>query len=318
MKKIRWGIVGPGVIAKQFAHDFQFANFAELKAVASNNKERATAFAQAFNIPNVYGGYNELFNDQDIDAIYVATPHVFHLQNSMDAISSGKAVLCEKPLTENLDKTRALLDFARASKIYLVEGMWTYFLPAILKAQQWIEEGKLGTILHIKSDFGYAFPYNPDNRKFNPELAGGALLDMGIYPVAMAWLFTQNHPEHISVISNMAKTGVDDDVHMTFKYRDKLATLHTSFRCKLNNWTYIIGDQGYIAIPDFWRAKECFLYENEKVVEHYNDKRKGNGFNFEIDAVSQDLLMNKKESDIVPHSTSLALMEAMKRVMDKF
>lgn len=314
-KKIRWGIIGPGNIAKQFAHDFQFSEMAELKAVASNSSQKAKQFAHTFNIPTTYSNYQDLFNDPDIDAIYVATPHVFHFQNSMDALNANKAVLCEKPLTEDLSKTKALVEFSKSENKYLVEGMWTYFLPAIRKAQQWVKDGKLGRVLHIKSDFGFAFPYNKENRKYNPELAGGAVLDMGIYPIAMAWLILQKHPNDINVISHLAPSGVDDDVQMIFNYGSEIATLHTSFRCKLHNWTYIIGEKGYIAIPDFWRAKECFLYENETITEHFTDGRHGNGFNFEIDSVSKDLLLHKKESDIVPHSTSIALMEQMQKVI---
>lgn len=317
-KKIRWGIVGPGIIANQFAHDFQYADKGELVAVASNSVVRGNEFAKRFEIPKVYNNYNDLYNDPDVDAVYVATPHNFHFQNSSDALLAGKAVLCEKPITINPREFLQLFDVSKQTGNYLMEGMWTCFLPAIIKAQQWVAEGRIGTIRHLKSDFGYPVPFDPAGRMYNPDLAGGALLDMGIYTITMALLFMDSEPHDVKVICRKASTGVDNDVTILFQYKESLATLCTSFQCKLNNWTYIIGDDGYIAIPDFWRAKECFLYKVEECVEHFIDPRRGFGFNYEINAVNEDLLGGSKESIVMPHSFSVKLQQYMQRVADNF
>lgn len=317
-KKIRWGIVGPGIIAHEFAHDFQFVAKGELVAVASQSRERGSEFAKKFNIPKVYHTYQDLYSDRDIDVVYVATPHTFHLENSSDAMRAGKAVLCEKPITINPQQLTELLEVSNQTGNYIMEGMWTCFLPAIQKAQQWVKENKIGTIRHVKSDFGYPVPFDAKGRMYNPDLAGGALLDMGIYTIAMAILFTEEFPRKMTVVSKKASTGVDNDVTMLFEYENALATLCTSFRCKLNNWTYIIGDEGYIAIPDFWRAKECFLYKVEECTEHFKDDRRGFGFNYETDAVNEDLLAGKKESAIMPHSFSMNLQEHMYQVSNFF
>ena len=318
MKKIQWGIVGPGIIAHEFAHDFQFAEQSELKAVASRSIDKSNQFAEKYTIPKAYGAYEELYNDPEIDAIYVATPHVFHLKNSVDAMKAGKAVLCEKPITHNLEDSLKLIEFAESSNSYLMEGMWTYFLPALIKAQEWIALGKIGRVLHVKSDFGYPVPYNTDRRMYNPELAGGSLLDMGIYNVAMAWLFFKADPKKTTVISRKAPTGVDNDTIALFEYEDAAATLISAFRCKLHNWCFVIGEKGYIAIPDFWRARECFLYEEEVIVEEFKDGRNGFGFQYEMDAVSRDLLAGKKESEIMPHSYSIKFQEHMSEIMKRF
>lgn len=318
MKKIKWGIIGPGIIANEFAHDFQFVHKGELAAVASRSSTRGNDFALKYGIPIVYSSYEELYNDPEIDAIYISTPHTFHLENSKKALEAGKAVLCEKPITINPIQYQELLKVAKTTQGYLMEGMWTYFLPAIQKAQKWVSDGRIGTIKHVKSELGYPVPFDPSGRMYNPELAGGSLLDMGIYPLAMAWLFYKKDPDNITVVSQKAKTGVDNDVTMLFEYDQALATLHSSFQCKLSNWTYVIGDQGYIAIPDFWRAKECFLYKVEECVEHFKDSRKGFGFNYEIDAVSDDLIQGKKESEVMPHSYSMKFQEHMKIVANKF
>ena len=317
MKKVKWGILGPGTIAQQFASDFQFASHGELVAVASRNKERSEAFAKEYGIPKSYDSYESLFNDSDLDAIYIATPHNFHLGQASAALRAGKSVLCEKPLTVSPAECQQLQQIAADNEQYLMEAMWTYFLPPILKAQDWIREGRIGAIKHIKSDFGYPVPFDPNGRMYNPDLAGGALLDMGVYNVAMAWLFNPELPKNINVLAKKAPTNVDDDVTMSFEYEDVLATLHASFRCKLPNITYVIGDEGYIKIPEFWRTSECFLYKVDECIEHFKDPRQGGGFEFEITSASKDILEGKKESSVIPLRTSLTFQELMAEVRSK-
>ena len=315
---IRWGILGPGIIAHEFAHDMKFVQSGDIVAVASRSRERAQDFAGQYDIPRAYNSYDELYRDKEIDAIYIATPHTFHLSQSIQAMENGKAVLCEKPITTSPVDLEELKKVSEATGQYLMEGMWTYFLPAIQKAQAWTQEGRIGKIRHVKSDFGYPVPFDPKGRMYNPELAGGALLDMGIYTIAMAWLFLQQDPKDISVITRKAKTGVNDDVTMLFEYDHAVANLTTSFRCKLNNWTYVIGEEGYIAIPHFWRARECYLYKLEECIETYSDKREGFGFQFEAEAVNQDLLNQQKQSSIVPHAVSMKLQDHMAKVSSHF
>jgi len=318
MGKIKWGIIGLGNIARKFAHDFEFCEHAELTAVASRNMGRSNDFAKDFKIKNAYSSYDELYNDPEIDAIYIATPHNFHFDQSANALGAGKAVLCEKPLTVTPKETYDLIDIAKSTNNYLMEGMWTYFLPAIKKAKKWVDNGKLGKIMHVKADFGFSFDYDPKHRTFNPDLAGGATLDIGIYCLAMAWLFLKEDPKNMNIICRKATTGVDADLNMLFEYHNSTASLASSMLCKLNNWAYIIGTKSYIAIPDFWRAKECYLYENEDLIEHFIDTRKGFGFNFETDEMSKDLLEGKKESEIMPHQNSIKFQEHMAGVMEKF
>ena len=318
MKKVRWGIVGPGNIAHSFAHDFQFTKYGELRAVASRSLSKAQNFADKYGIPKAYGSYTELYADNEIDIVYVATPHVFHHENSTDAINSGKAVLCEKPLTVNLEECDSLIALAKEKDKYLAEAMWTYFLPVINKVSKWVSEGRIGRVLSIKADFGNRVPFDPDSRMYSPELAGGTLLDMGIYPLAITWLIYKSDPKNISVISRKAPTGVDNDVNMLFEYEDASASLHSSFRSKLNNHAYIIGENGYIDIPEFWHARECILYESENIIDRFQDDREGKGYEFEIDAVSIDLLNGSKQSGVMPLDYSRKLQEHMQMVVDKF
>lgn len=318
MDKIKWGIVGPGIIAHEFAHDFHYSEYAELVAVASRDAERAGRFTKKFNIPRWYDDYHLLYNDQEIDAIYVATPHVFHRKNSEDALAVGKAILCEKPLTDNLDDTISLVNAAKTHNTYLMEGMWTYFLPAVKTAYKWVSEGKIGKVEHVKAGFGYPSKYDPATRYYNPDLAGGCLLDMGCYTIAMAWLFLKQDPLNINVIARKAPNGVDIDVNMQFEYIGATASLASSFKVKLHNWAFIIGEKGYIAIPDFWRAKNCYLYEGETIADEFIDSRKGFGFNYEIDEMSRDLIKGENESAVMPHHYSLKIAEHIDRVMKQF
>lgn len=297
---IRWGILSTGRIAQWFVEDFASVGNGQVVAVASRSLQSAQSFASRHGIGSAYGDYHEMLADPDVDVVYIGTPHTLHHQNCLDALSAGKAVLCEKPMTVSPAKCRSLRASAQQTGVYLMEAMWTWFLPAIRKAREWVAEGRIGTLRHIKADFGYpVLPYDPGRREYDAALGGGCLLEMGIYPVALAWLFSGRDPLSLQVTSKFAPNGVEDDLTVIFDYGDATATLATSFRCKLQNWAYIIGDEGYVAIPDFWRASECRLYELDTMVERFEDGRAGRGFSFEAEAVGRDLLAGKPESEIV-------------------
>ena len=315
MKKIRWGVIGTGRIAEAFCNDMVHVHNAELKAVASRTEARAALFARQHHIDCAYGSYDALINNPDIDAVYIATPHSSHFENIKKALSADKAVLCEKPLTTTPDHCSQLIELLSQSKGYLMEAMWTYFLPVIQKAQAWIRLGRIGRVKHVKADFGYPIPYAPDKREYNDPLAGGCLLEMGIYPIAIATLIFNTGPDKIQVNASIAPNGVEDDVVMLCHYpQGKTATLATSFQCKLPNWAYIIGESGYIAIPDFWRASECYLYQLDEQVDHYCDNRKSIGLNFQTASVVQDIVNHKQQSAYVSLNTSLLFQEQIAAV----
>lgn len=317
-EKIRWGILSTGRIAHSFAQDFQYVANGELIAVASRSVASAASFGKQYNIPKTYANYQALFDDPEIDAVYIATPHSLHYQNTIDAFAGGKAVLCEKPFTINAAECRDLISRATSENRYVMEAMWTFFLPAIQKARTWVAEGRIGVLKHIKADFGYPqLPYDAERREYKKELAGGCLLEMGVYPVALTWLFMQEDPTKIEVIARKAPNGVEDDLSILFEYSGVTATLGTSFRCKLQNWAYIIGEEGYIAIPDFWRASACYLYELDTKIDVFEDQRSSLGFNFETAAMNADLLAGRQESEIVPLSDSLKFQEHMEWIREK-
>lgn len=318
MNKVRWGVLGPGKIASDFVSDFEFVSNGTVHAVASRSPDRAQAFANRFHIPYAFDSYQALVSHPEVDAIYVATPHTFHFGHSQLALNHGKAVLCEKPVTTNLEDFQSLRKLASEKHTLFMEGMWTYFLPAIIQAKQWVEAGLIGQIAHVKSDFGFYAPYDPKSRLFDPALAGGALLDIGIYPIALANYFLEAIPSEIKVRSRKAKSGVDSDLMMSFEYSGALATLHASLDCRLPNLTYVIGDKGYIVIPNGWQARECTLFIGSEQVDHFNDGRAGFGFNYEIEAFNADFLAGTIESSVVTHDVSERLQSLMGQVRSLF
>ena len=259
MSKVRWGIVSAGNIANTFASDIAHAPNAEVVAVAARRQGDANAFAERHGIPKAYEGYDALYADDEVDAVYVATPHTLHLPNSAEALLAGKAVMCEKPLTTSADECRELFAVANETGHFLMEAMWTWFLPAVRQAKAWFDAGRIGEPLHVKADFGYPKAYDPEDRVYNAALAGGCLLDMGIYPIAIARLFIDQDPKDVHVLSRHAPNGVDDDVSMQFDYGERIATLATSFRCKLPNTAHVIGTEGYIDIPHFWSCTKSLM-----------------------------------------------------------
>lgn len=319
MDKIKWGILGLGNIAKTFAKDFQYTNGGIIVAAASRSIEKAKKFCGEYDIEKAYGTYQELIEDKGIDVIYIATPHNLHFQNTLDAIRAGKAVLCEKPITTNPNDLKVLIEEAKTHNTYLMEAMWTYFLPSIKKAIEWIRDGRIGTLKMIKADFAFKAEDDPNGRLFNPELAGGALLDIGIYPIAMSLLLTRKEPNSMHIISKKAKTGVDMAETMIFEYDDGLtANLYAALDHDAPWDALIIGTEGYVKIPDFFMSSKCFLYQDKKVVDHFVDQRKATGYNYEIDAVHQDLWSGKLESNLMPLKTSLILQNIMNKVMLNF
>ncbi|GAB3028507.1 Gfo/Idh/MocA family protein [Bowmanella dokdonensis] len=314
-KHLHWGIVGAGRIAHTFASDMRHVDNSQVYAVASRNLEDAREFARQYQIPVPLEGYQQLFDHPQVDAVYIATPHNLHYGQVREALLAGKHVLCEKPITVSAEQCEDLIALAKAQGLFLMEAMWTWFLPAIRKARQWVDEGRIGRILHIKADFGYPQPYDVNARTYNPQLAGGCLLDMGIYPLALNLLFKPAPYQSLSVDYHQAPNGVEDDVNWTLRYPDSVSSLGTSFRCRLPNWAFIIGDNGYIAIPDFFRASQASLYVLDQRVEHFEDNRLGSGFEFEIQAATEAIREGRLEAPGMPLSASLECQRQLQAIL---
>lgn len=314
-EKIRWGVLGAGRIAHTFCQDIIHSKHAELKAVAARSIHSARAFASSYNVAHVIEGYQALYAHSEVDAIYIATPHTFHFEQAKAALCAGKHVLCEKPITVTPEQCQQLMNISAQTGCFLMEGMWTYFLPTIIQAKKWLDSGRIGEIVHVKADFGYPVTYIEGDRMYNPQLDGGCLLDMGIYTLAIAQHFIGQQPIHSQTCHQRAKTGVEDDLTILAQYPHATATLACSFRAKMQNSAYIIGEKGYIDIANFWRADSCALYQADRKIEQFREQRKGSGFEFQIEAASQSILAGELETKLMPLSTSLILQQQMQDIL---
>jgi len=308
---VRWAILGAGRIAHAFAGDIALVPEARLQAVAAREFGRARAFADQYRAPDAFGDYDSMLASGDVDAVYIATPHSFHFEQTRAALRAGKAVLCEKPLTVTPQETRILIEEASTAGVFLAEAMWTWTLPAIQRAAAWIKDGRIGEVRQIDARFGFTAKRDREGRLFNPALAGGALLDLGVYPVALNRLVLGRGPDTVRALAGKAETGVEDQVEAIFQTGPVLTSLGCSFLGQLSNTAFIAGDRGAIRIPRFWSTTEAELIQGGTVVEHFEDGREGHGFEFEIAAATHDILAGRTVSSVVPLAASLGFQEDM-------
>lgn len=314
MEKVRWAILGAGRIAHKFAEDIKVVSNASLVAVASSEKHRAEEFAKQYQLPLAFT-YEELYASDEVDAVYIATTHNFHFEQAMACIEHGKSVLCEKPVTINDTQFKQLVKAAADRKVFLMEGLWTFYMPALAKAKQWIEEGKIGAVRMIQADFGFLMEYKPEGRMYNRNLAGGALLDLGIYPIAFSYYFMNQKPSSITASSTIGHTGVDETTTMALKYGDVTASLFCSMIVKTRNTGYIFGEKGYIEIPDFYKASKASLLSIEgEVLDTFTDNRKTFGYDYEIQDATNVILRGGLESEVATHRASNDLQEIMTEI----
>ena len=312
MKKIiKWGILGPGRIAHKFAQSVKCIEDAEITAVGSRSIERAAQFATEYSISRAYGSYIDLASDPDVDIIYVAAPHPAHFECALLCLKAGKAVLCEKPFTLNASETKVLIKTAGASKLFLMEAMWMRYLPAIVKVRELLAQGTIGEIRMIKADFGNRIPWEPAGRLLNPELGGGALLDVGIYPISFASMVLGPSPTKITGVAYLGETGVDEQFSAVLGYEaGRIAALSGAVRTSLPNDARIIGTDGYIRVPDFWRASGLELYQNGKI-KKFEIPFRSTGYIHEAEEAMYCLREGLTESSIMPLDESLKIMKIL-------
>jgi dihydrodiol dehydrogenase / D-xylose 1-dehydrogenase (NADP) len=310
-KQFGWGILGPGNIAHRFATDLRNLPAARLAAVGSRSPERAAAFAASFGADRAYGSYEELVADPRVDAVYVATPHPFHREHTLLCLEHGKAVLCEKPMGVNERQVRDVVDCARAQDVFLMEAMWTRFLPAIGKVREWLQGGAIGDVRMVTADFGFRTGWNPEGRLLNPDLAGGALLDVGVYTVAFAAMVLGDSPVEIQASAHIGETGVDEQSAMLLRYADgALALLSCAVRTSTPQEARIQGTEGSIHIPGFWHATSAFLQVgNADPVEFEGPV----GYHYEAAEVMSCLASGDKESATMPLDESIAIARTLEQ-----
>lgn len=310
--QLRWGILGPGRIAHSFAKSLKFLKDARLTAVGSRSLERAREFAGQYGIPHAWGSYAELAVDGDVDILYIATPHPMHYENALMGLQAGKAVLLEKPFTLNARQAEEVIKTARGGRLFLMEAMWTRFLPAIVRVRQMLADGVIGEVRQVRADFGFHGTRDEQGRLLNPDLGGGALLDVGIYTVSFAAMVFGRQPESIASAAHIGTTGVDEQFSAVFSYPGgALATVTGAVSTETPHDAWILGEAGFIHIPNFWHAKSIRLCVRGKLERTYRIPFRGPGYQFEAAEVMHCLREGRAESEIMPLDETLAIMHTL-------
>lgn len=315
--KIKWGILGPGKIARKFALGLSYLQDAEIYAVASRSKERAKKFAEETGATKVFDSYEAMLKDEELDVVYIATPHVFHYEHSLLCLKHRKAVLCEKPFAMNKSQVVEMIATAKRENTFLMEAIWTLFLPHIKYVKEILESNRLGAIKNLKADFGFSAPYNVNGRLFNKELGGGSLLDIGIYPIFLA-LETLGRPEKIEARAQMGETNVDENCEAVFDYPGGVqAEMGSSIIATMPTTAVFEMEKGRIKINS--RFHEPTSVEvSDKEGTHVKDfEVKPYGYQFEAIHVQQMLRKGRIESDQMTFQKSLNLIELLDKVREK-
>ena len=310
-KVIRFGIIGPGKIATKFCESLQtLKGDCQVQAVASRDGGKSKQFAEKFEAPKFYGTYEELAADPLVDIVYIATPHPFHYEQTKLCLNNGKAVLCEKPLTISLTQTRVLVELAREKKVFLMEAMWSRFIPALVKMKELIDEGAIGEIKSMYSDFGFVAPPDMNLRTFNKSLGGGAQLDVGVYPMFLSlWLL--GRPDSIKAVAGIASTGADENTTAMLCYkRGTVATIYSSFVADSPKQALITGTEGSITVQAAWhKATSFILTKNNAKPEVFEFPYESNGLQFQASEVIHCIRAGKTESAKLPLDMSILIAE---------
>ncbi|HAT4254686.1 TPA: Gfo/Idh/MocA family oxidoreductase [Clostridium perfringens] len=298
MKKLKWGILGPGNIARDFAQALNRVN-GEVYAVASRNKERAEKFARENNVKKAYGSYDEIIKDKDIDVVYIATPHSNHYEYIIKSLNNNKHVLCEKAITVNERELEEALKIARENNLVLEEAMTLFHMPLYEKVIKKINNEDLGKVNMVQVSFGSFKEYDENNRFFNLDLAGGALLDIGTYALSFARYFLSSMPEEILSTVKKAKTGVDEESGIILKTKeDEIATISLAFRSKMPKRGIVSCDNGFITIDNFPRANKATINYLDGAVEVIECGEEEKALDYEVIFMEERIKENKESNSI--------------------
>jgi len=315
MTGLRWGILATGGIAHAFARDLRTAGL-DLRAVGSRRLEGARAFAEEFDVARVHGSYEALAADDEIDIIYIATPHPMHAENALLLLEHGKHVLIEKPFTLNVDQAIAVRDLARAKGLLAMEAMWTRYLPHMIRIREIIESGTLGEIRAVFADHTQRISDDPGHRLNALELGGGALLDLGIYPVSFAWDML-GAPTSITATARLGGTGADTEVATIFTHASgAVSTTLSSSRAAGPNTAHVVGTEGRIDIDRVWYTPTSFRVTapDGTVLEEFVSDVEGRGMQFQALAAEETIAGGATDSERLPIDETVAIMETLDAV----
>ena len=312
MDTINWGILGTGSIAHKFANGLTALDDARLLSVGSRSQATADRFADEFDAPNRHASYAALAADPDVHAIYIATPHDSHCENTVLCLAAGKAVICEKPFSITLAETDRMIAAARENGVFLMEAMWTRFLPALVELRRRVADGDIGDPRMLSADFGFRVDTpDPERRLFNPKHGGGALLDVGVYTVSLASMVF-GAPSRIASLANLGETGVDEEAGIVLGHDGgEMAVLYTAIRATTPQDAVLMGTRGSIRIHSPWWVPTGLTVKAGGSEETVAAPFDGNGYNYEAAEVMACLRAGKTESDVMPLSETRSVMQTL-------
>jgi predicted dehydrogenase len=320
MKSTRWGIIGSGNIAHTFVKDLSFLRTQqEVTAVLGHTRQHTYDFAKEYDIQDYYTEIREFVKNKNIDIAYIATPHSQHYEQALICLQHKIPVLCEKPMTINAEQCRRLTAVSRQNNTFLMEGMWIRFLPSIQLVQRIIDQGLIGKVTSLRASMSFKAPYDPDNRFFDPELGGGSLLDLGVYPVFLALLIL-GKPNSVKAIAKLSEEGVDETCSVLFNYNNgSHAIIESSLASSLDIPAEIVGEKGIIKIMNPWYEKasgiELQLNGEGKII--YPCHWEGHGLYFEAEEAIRCLENNSIASELMPHEFSLNMIRIVDEIRNQ-
>lgn len=310
---LRFGVIGAGRIAHTFAKAINSSMCEEAipYAIASRDITKAQVFKATYGYQKAYGSYEEMLACDHVDIVYVATPHGLHYEHMKMALKAGKHILCEKAFTLNKQQAEVIFEMAQVRKLFVMEAMWTRFLPLTKDIAAMVRQGEIGTVTQMEATFGFKSAAPDTDRLFNMELGGGALLDITIYPLTMADIFL-GKPK--TIISRVEKhqTGADITNHITLEYPDEVKVIiHTSFKEDLSNTCVIKGTKKTVTIPHFWGGEHAIITDALGHMETIDRPFVANGFEYQIDHVTKMIQRGEKASSVMTHEKTIAMLEMM-------
>lgn len=319
MKTVRFGIIGLGGIANRFASVLNTVEGTELISVAASDETRAVEFAKKHHAKKTCKNYLDLLQDKEVDVVYIGLTHNFHFEMVKLCLNHGKGVICEKPLVLNKKNAEELAALSRKKNVLLMEAMWSRFLPAFIKAKEWVHSGRIGSVKLVNASFCFNFPLSPEHRLYNPELAGGSLYDAGVYPIEFTTGILGENPVKVQGVASIGSTGVDEYAAISMSFASgALATLSCGLTAITNRDASIYGTDGSIVVYDFLGSKKCKLFDNNNnCVESFEEDFE-DGFVFQIRHFA-DLYRNSQiESDVIPLTDNVACAGIFDDLMQKW
>jgi predicted dehydrogenase len=318
MSNVRWGVVGPGRIAARVVRDFAHVPDAEVVAVASRSAERAQAFAQANGIARSHGSYRAIVEDDEVDVLYIATPHPHHRAVALAGLKAGKGLLVEKSFTVTPSATREIVAAAADAGVFVMEGMWTRFQPAIVGLRELVADGAIGEVRGVQGELGVNASTDPEDRFYNPALGGGALFDLTVYPVSFAQMVLGT-PDTVVAHGALAGTGVDVEQAVLLGWADgRTASLFTSLRCASPGQMRVFGTGGWIdVLPRFHHPATIVLHRAGRDPEEITRPATGGGFAHELREVTDGVLAGRTESAVMPLADTVAVQDVLGAVADQ-